>query len=183
MLFRRRKPPDTGERVRIFLWPRRSWGRSWRYVLFRVWRLKATPHAISLGFATGVFASFTPFMGGHFIIAGILAWMMRGSILASALGTFVGNPLTFPFIWLGAYELGNWVLGGIGEAREIDLSTKMLHGSVDNLLPLIKPMTVGGVPLGIMAGSIGYYLIRRATDAYHAKKMKRRSRGAEAAQA
>jgi len=152
-------------------------------VLFRVWRLKATPHAISLGFAAGVFASFTPFMGAHFVIGGVLAWMMRGSILASALGTFVGNPLTFPFIWLAAYNLGNWVLGEMGTAREIDLTMNMFHDSLDHLLPLIKPMTIGGVPLGIMAGSISYFLIRRATDAYHAKKLKGRASDTEPAQA
>lgn len=184
MLFRRRTPPHTGERIRVFLWPRRSWARSWRYVMWRVWRLKATPHAIALGFAAGVFASFTPFMGGHFLIAGILAWLMRGSILASALGTFVGNPLTFPFIWISSYQLGNWVLGKQGDASEIDFSINIFQDSFIRLLPLIKPMTIGGTPLGILAAAISYILVKRATEAYQSKKLRSRAgSGTEPAQA
>lgn len=185
MLFQRRDEPKVGERIKVYFWPRRSWTRSVRYVLHRVSRLRATPHAIALGFSAGVFASFTPFMGCHFIIAGLLAWMMRASILASALGTFVGNPITFPFIWIGAYQLGNWVLGEANKFKQIDLSMSIFQDTLDHLLPLIKPMTIGGVPLGVLAGSVSYYLIKRVVDAYQAKKQRKRrlnSRG-EPAQA
>ncbi len=173
MLFQRRDELGVGERLKVYFWPRRSWTRSARYVMHRVSRLRATPHAIALGFSAGVFASFTPFMGCHFIIAGILAWMTRASILASALGTFVGNPITFPFIWLGAYQLGNWVLGEANKFNEIDLSVSIFQDTLDHLLPLIKPMTFGGVPLGLMAGLLSYCLVKRAVDAYQAKKQRK----------
>ena len=81
MLFRRRTPPRLSEKIRVWLWPRRNWKRSSRYISHRLRRLRATPHAIALGCATGVFASFTPFLGGHFVLAGVLAWLTRGSIL------------------------------------------------------------------------------------------------------
>ena len=54
---------------------------------------------VAAGVAAGAFTSFTPFMGLHFLFAALFAWAIRGNLLASALGTFVGNPLTFPFIW------------------------------------------------------------------------------------
>ncbi|MGI9384330.1 MAG: DUF2062 domain-containing protein [Methyloligellaceae bacterium] len=154
----------------MFFWPRRSWGRSIRYVLHRMWRLRATPRAIALGCAAGVFVSFTPFLGLHFISAGLLAWMTRGSILASALGTFIGNPVTFPVIWFSAYHLGSLVLGLEPMNQPIDLSAGVFHTSVDTLWPLLKPMTVGGVPLGLMAGAISYYLVKRGAEAYQEKK-------------
>ena len=71
--------------------------RSGQYVTKRILRLTATPHAVAAGVAAGAFTSFTPFMGLHFLLAAVLAWMVRGNLLAPALGTFVGNPLTFPF--------------------------------------------------------------------------------------
>lgn len=174
MLFRRRSEPGIGERIKVYFWPRRSWTRSTRYVLCRVSRLRATPHAIALGFAAGVFASFTPFMGCHFLIGGVLAWVTRASILASALGTFVGNPVTFPFIWIGAYKLGNLFLGQANRFTEIDLSLSIFRDTLDHLLPLIKPMTVGGVPLGLFAGGVSYYVIKRAVDAYQMKRQRKK---------
>lgn len=170
MLFRRRIPPGLGEKIRIWLWPRRSWSRSSRYIGHRLRRLRATPHAIALGCAIGVFASFTPFLGGHFILAGLLAWITRGSILASALGTFFGNPLTFPFMWYGSYHLGVWALGLNPKNKNIDFATDVYEKSFDQLWPILKPVMIGGIPLGIIAGSIAYFLVRKAAEAYRDKR-------------
>lgn len=170
MLFRRRKPPSLSERVRIWLWPRRNWSRSSRYISHRLRRLRATPHAIALGCGLGVFASFTPFFGFHFILAGVLAWATRSSIIASALGTFFGNPLTFPFMWYGAYHLGNWTLGLNPKPRKIDFSGGLFDKSFDQVWPILKPIIVGGIPLGIVAGTIAYFLVRKAAEAYRNKR-------------
>lgn len=169
MLFGRRTLPALSERIRIALWPRRSWGRSTRYVFYRVQRLAASPHAVALGFATGVFISFTPFIGFHVMLAALIAWAIGGSALAAALGTFVGNPITFTFIWLSTLELGNWVLGNEDTIRHIDLSGGLLQSS-EAILPLLKPMTVGGVPLGLIAGAVSYWLVRKAVEAYQSRR-------------
>lgn len=173
MLFRRRHRLTVFHRLRAGLWPTRTWARSTRYVMFRIWRLRATPYAIAAGCAAGVFVSFTPFMGLHFILAATIAWILRGSLIASAFGTFVGNPLTFPFIWFAAYEFGNWILGERSKNLHIDLSDGIFTSSFEKLWPLIKPMTVGGVPLGLVAALISYYIVRRAVEAYQEKKRRR----------
>ncbi len=175
MLFGRRNPPPWGEKLRVWLWPRRNWNRSTRYVAYRLWRLRATPHAIALGCAIGVFSSCTPFLGAHFVLAGVLAWVTRSSILASALGTFFGNPLTFPFIWIASYQLGNWALGQDSKVTDIDLTGGIFYMSLDQLLPLLKPMTVGGVPLGILMGTVIYFIVKKASDSYQVRV--RRQRG------
>ena len=112
MLFGRKKPITWGETIRVSLWPRRSWARSAKYVSKRVLRLTASPHAISAGVAAGVFASFTPLLGLHFLIAFVVAYIIAGNFLAAASGTFFGNPITFPFIWASTYNLGSFVLSG-----------------------------------------------------------------------
>ena len=91
--------------------PRKGWRRGYLYLGKRVQRLPDSPHRIALGFACGVMASFTPFFGFHFVIAAALAFITRGNILASAIGTFVGNPLTFPFIAGTAMYLGHRITG------------------------------------------------------------------------
>ena len=88
MLFGRKKPESWPEKLRVMLWPRRSWMRSTKYLAKRVLRLTASPHAISAGVAAGVFASFTPFIGFHFLIAFFVAYFIAGNFIAAASGTF-----------------------------------------------------------------------------------------------
>ena len=112
MLFRRREAESCLERVRVHLWPRRSFSRSGRYVVYRLRRLSKSPHAVALGFAVGVFSALTPFLGTHMVMAALIAWIVGGSIVAAILGTFLGNPLTYPLLWYSTYEVGNLMLGG-----------------------------------------------------------------------
>jgi uncharacterized protein (DUF2062 family) len=170
MLFKRRVEESFLERMRVHMWPRRSWGRSSRYVVYRLRRLSATPHAIALGFAAGAFAAVTPYLGTHMAMAALVAWAIGGSIVASLLGTFLGNPLTYPFIWFVSYKLGNLLLGGHGTKKPIDLSHGLFHSSFDKLWPILKPMTLGSIPVGIAAAVACYFLVRPMVEAYQHRR-------------
>ena len=65
-----------------------------------------------MGAAVGAFVACTPFIGLHFVITFALAWLVRGNMIAGAIGTGLGNPATFPFIWAGTYEIGQLMLRG-----------------------------------------------------------------------
>ncbi len=161
MLFRRRKPAGISERVRILLWPRHSFSRSFQYYGKRILRLTATPHAIAAGVAAGVIASWTPFMGFHFFIAAGLAYVFAGNIIASALGTAFGNPLTFPFIWTASYKMGQYILySEYSETdRTIHLGKLFMNMDFSQIWePVIKPMAIGCIPFALVFG-IGAYLI------------------------
>lgn len=174
MLFGRRDKPDIAERIRVFFWPRRGWVRSSRYVLKRILRLSGTPHAIALGVGAGVFASFTPLIGFHFILAGLVAWMIGGNLIASAFGTFVGNPFTFPFIWASTFTLGNKILGvNSSNALEVDFAGGLMDHSYETLLPIVKSMAVSGVPMGILAALVFYFPVRSGIDLYQQRRRDR----------
>ena len=117
------------QRFRVHLWPRRSFGRSGQYFWKRILRLRATPHAIAAGVAAGVFAAFLPFLGLHILIAAALAWLLRGNMLAAALGTAaVGNPLTFPLIWAATYAGGRFLLhAGPASAARLHIGEPLRH--------------------------------------------------------
>jgi uncharacterized protein len=170
MLFKRRQTESLLERLRVHLWPRRSWGRSSRYVVYRLRRLSATPHAIALGFAAGTFAAVTPYIGTHLIMAALIAWVIGGSIVASVLGTFLGNPLTYPFLWYASYEVGNVLLGGKATKKTIDLSQGLFHSSFDHLWPILKPMSLGCIPVGIAVATACYFLVRPMVEAYQHRR-------------
>ncbi len=174
MLFKRRDRAPIHERIRVALWPRRSWRRSFSYIGKRVLRLSATPHAIAAGFAAGAMVSFTPFVGLHFIIAGVIAYVTKGNILASALGTAVGNPLTFPFIWTASYRVGLLILGAHGGHHPpIDMSLGLLAHSWDSLRPVISTMLIGAVPLGIISWIIFYFLVRGIVRSFQEARRRR----------
>ena len=97
-----------------FVWPRGGWRRAGQYVLHRLRRLPDPPHRIGRGVAAGVFISFTPLFGLHLIGAAALAWLIGGNILAALLATFIGNPVTTPFIAVLSVGLGRWMLGAEG---------------------------------------------------------------------
>lgn len=176
MLFKRRDKASILESVRIFLWPRRSWARSVNYVLLRVNRLSGSAHAIALGCAVGIFVSYTPIMGFHFLAAATIAYLVGGNLLASALGTFFGNPITFPFIWASAYKFGHWILGNnVGEFRVAELLAAFSNGplhALNNAYEIyMKPMMIGGIPLGFVCGFFGYFIIRKLVENYQNRRV------------
>lgn len=161
MLFRRRKPEGFFDRMRTALWPRRSFGRSFHYFIKRVLRLTATPHAIAAGVAAGVFASWTPLLGFHFILAFAVSFVLAGNMVAAALGTAFGNPLSFPFIWALTLKIGNMLIGneaGPGE-KHVDLHALLSRLDVSQLWdPVLKPMLIGAIPPGIIT-AVGFYIL------------------------
>ena len=158
MLFRRREEESILGRIRVHLWPRRSWSRSTRYVLYRLKRLSESPHAVALGFAVGVFSAATPFLGTHMVMAALIAWAVGGSIVAAVLGTFFGNPLTYPLLWYTTYEVGHLMLGGRAVKHNIDLSNGIFQSSLEKLWPILKPMSLGCIPVGLALAALSYVL-------------------------
>lgn len=155
MLFQRRDREHFWQRTRVAIVPRRNYARSWRYVIKRVMRIRATPYAIAMGIAAGTFASFTPLMGFHFLLSFAIAWVGRGSMIAAALGTAVGNPLTFPLIWTSSHSLGAAILGTATSESARNFGEVWAENGLKALWePFLKPMFVGGVPLGIGFGLV-----------------------------
>ncbi len=185
MVFKRRSPAPFWARLREIMAPRKGWRRGYQYLGKRMQRLPDTPHRIALGLACGVMASFTPFFGFHFVIAAALAFLLRGNILASAIGTFIGNPLTFPFIAGVAMFLGHQITG-IG--LEFQHRVFTFGWLWDNLEAIFLPYFVGGLVPGLASSAAAYWLTRPVVAAFQKRRrrklmtrakqrMRRRERG------
>ena len=167
--------------------------RAIEYVGIRLKRIPDTPHKISLGMSCGIFASFTPLFGLHFLIAGLLSYLLRANVLASLIGTFIGNPITFPIITVFNLKLGEWFLGSneysSGDGGKIfegfldfifliykSLFTEGLIG--ENSVPRMNeflygvfiPYSIGGLILGISIAIISYFLLRPLVSTYQKKR-------------
>lgn len=111
MVFKRRTPKTYYRAFAESFYPKGGWTRAVQYVIHRVRRLPDPAHKIARGIGAGVFTCFTPFFGLHFLVAAGIAWAIRGNMMAALLATFVGNPITFPFIAAISMELGAWIRG------------------------------------------------------------------------
>ncbi|PLW77071.1 DUF2062 domain-containing protein [Cohaesibacter celericrescens] len=157
--------------MRVLLWPRRNWLRSGKYFIKRILRLSGSPYMIAAGVAAGVFTSFTPFLGLHFIISWAIAFLIGGNLLAAAIGTGVGNPITFPFIWGATYWTGCFILGKeVVHGQLHHLKHQLLTESFSTILPTIEIMAVGAIPVGLAFALLFYFFTRRAAVAYQHRR-------------
>ena len=147
-MFRRRRKRGALQWARQLVWPDMGFRRALRYFGHRLGRLPGTPYSIAAGFAFGAAISFTPLFGLHIALAALMAWICRANILAAAIGTAVGNPWTFPMIWIVVYRTGVWALGvESGAPPPDDLTWRSV---LEQFWGLFVPMMVGGVPLGAL---------------------------------
>lgn len=193
MVFKRRKPRTYVEILSESFYPRGGWTRAVRYVGHRLQRLPDPAHKISRGIAIGVLISFTPLFGMHFFLATLLALALRANVLAALLGTFVGNPLTFPLIAAVSMELGSWILGhgsvplplvlSAFSDASIDLwrnfialfSGKPVHWSGLDIFwdRVFLPYLVGGLVPGFAAAIAAYVLANPIIAAYQKARVAR----------
>jgi len=194
VVFKRRNPKSILRTVAEFFWPRGGWRRAATYVLHRMRRLPDSAERIALGVAVGSFASFLPLYGLHFLTAAALAWMFRGNILAALLGTFYGNPITFPIMAVTALELGHWLLGSGAMVSFSDAMRAIGHASGEvthNLLAIFTsqtahwynladffwqvflPYMIGGTIIGLPSAIVIYFLHLPLIRAYQRSRKKR----------
>jgi len=145
LVFRRKNKLGWWQALRQILYPRGGWSRAISYLGHRLSRIKDSPHKISRGIAAGVFVSFTPFFGFHFLLAAIIAFVIRGNVLSAILATFFGNPLTFPFISGGSLWFGTFLLGrdfSEGQFRSSRNSfNEVMHELYENIKSIFNSTT------------------------------------------
>lgn len=176
-MFKRRKPLTLLETAKQLFWPSMGWKRAAIYTKNRLIRLSDTTHSIALGLSIGMGVSFTPLLGTHFIQAGILAWLFRGNVFAAMMGTFVGNPWTFPFFWWGGFSLGRYFFGILGISGAGDLPAELTVSIAWDMIwtdpmSLFLPWMLGGYILVIATIPFSYpvyYTLIKAAKAARAK--------------
>jgi uncharacterized protein (DUF2062 family) len=195
VVFKRRDSRGVLRVVAEAFWPRGGWVRAFHYVKHRMRRLPGTPEQIARGVFAGAFTIFTPFFGLHFVVAAVLAKVMRGSILAALLATFLGNPLTYVPIAFISLQVGHWMLGTTmrGELND-SIFAKFAAAAGDlwhNFIAIFTPETahweelhrfyddvffpwmVGSIVPGLICGVICYYLSVPVIRAYQKRRSAR----------
>ncbi len=187
MVFRRRKKRTTLKNLKELFLPENGWRRAFEYISYRIRRLPDTPHRIALGVSCGVFTSFTPLFGFHFVIGAMLAYLARANVLAAVLGTFFGNPITFPFMVAISVRTGDFVLVKMAELGQSGISDNnwgkehsftTYESFRDFVVEIYSekfvPYLVGGLICGFLAAVVVYILSKPLILTYQRRKRKRK---------
>ena len=192
MVFKRRDRRSLLQIAIEFFYPRGGWYRAFLYVKHRIRRLPDTPERIARGIWAGVFTTFTPFYGMHFVVAFLIARLLRGNILAALSATFFGNPLTYVPIGVISLKTGHFLLGTtFDEERHTGFLGKFAHAAADlkdNIFALFTgreadwngltvfyhdifyPYMIGGLIPGVVAGTIAYVVSVPLIRAYQQRR-------------
>jgi len=114
------------------------------------------PSEIAFAIALGNFVGILPFLGLHTVLAIGLAYLLRLNIVIVFLGTQISNPFSFPFILFASAQIGNLMLSG-------SLLNVQFTTDLSVLKTYIMPTMIGSIVLGLMVGSLSYFLTLAVT--------------------
>ncbi len=125
-----------------------------RKYINRIKKLDGDPRYIAMGMGIGIFVCATPTFPFQTILAVALAFILRASKAAAAIGSGIGIPV-IPFFYLGSYKVGMFILG----------NSSPFEKKIESILELFKmgtdvaiAMIIGGIIIGILPGIISYFI-------------------------
>ncbi len=149
--------------------------RRLKYYYWRLVRLQGSSQSLARGLACGVFAGLFPFFGSQTLLAVLLAFIFRGSKILAVVGPWISNPLTSVPIYAFNFQVGKWLLN---DKTKIDVSFQSWQEVLELGTEIIWPLFVGCVAMGLICGTLSYFLglwvIRRVRKSQQLRHRRRR---------
>jgi uncharacterized protein (DUF2062 family) len=141
-----------------------------------LWHLNR--HSVAGGVAVGLFAGLVP--GPlQMLVAAPIAVALRVNLPVALVTTFYTNPFTIGPLYVLAYLIGRFIIGGNGEFRmPPDMEWSRLgasfHAFLDWALSLGTPLAVGLLALALILAVLGYASVQLGWRAYVIRAWRRR---------
>jgi len=145
--------------------------RTARFLWIKVLRIEATPHTVAMGLAAGVFIGLLPVLPFQTVLAIALAFIVRGSKLAAALGTWVSNPLNWVPCYMLFYYVGQAVLPF--EVPPLDLHHVAMMELIQTGWKLFAVMMLGGLIVATPSAILSYFVAYKLISLYRRRKAMR----------
>lgn len=142
-----------------------------RYWYLRLVRIQASPQNIARGLAAGVFVGLLPVLPFQTIIAIALAFVVRGSKIAAALGTWVSNPLNWVPVYMMFYYVGKAVVPF--DVPAFDPSQLEMAQMIEMGWKFFIVMMVGGLVVATPSAVVSYFIAFKGVSVYRAKRKAR----------
>jgi uncharacterized protein (DUF2062 family) len=133
----------------------------------RFLKIRGHPNEIALGLGLGLFVGMTPSMGFHTAIAVFFAALFKWNKISSAIGVWITNPLTAPFIYGVNYFIGAKLIGlpkiySFPQANGFAKIYKIMLKAPE----IFWALTIGGIVLGLPLAVAGYYFSYSVVQKY-----------------
>ncbi|SBV95691.1 conserved membrane hypothetical protein [uncultured delta proteobacterium] len=142
-----------------------------RYWYLRLVRIQATPHNIAMGLAAGVFVGLLPVLPFQTIIAVALAFVVRGSKIAAALGTWISNPLNWVPVYMLFYYVGKAVVPF--DVPPFNPSQLEMTEMLEMGWKFFAVMMVGGLVVATPSSIVSYFIAFKGVQAYRVRRQAR----------
>jgi len=160
------RPPGNFKRPSRFSWD--SLKRMFRFWYLKLLRIRDNPHNVAMGLSLGVFVGCLPIIPLQTVTALVLAFLLRCSKLAAALGTWITNPLYAPFVYYGMYLLGRTIIP-VGK-KEFEPEELTLLNIVNLGWDFLLLMLAGGIVVGLVLAFLTYAVSVRMVYVYRRKR-------------
>ena len=135
--------------------------------------MPASSYAISAGFACGSMVSFTPLLGFHFVLAVVFSYLLRANYIAALIGTIVGNPISFPFIWGLIYKVGAFIVDRSDNNLSPNINFEII---INQTYDIFIPMLVGGAVLAIPVWVLTYFITYSFVSSFKKARIKKQKK-------
>ena len=130
-------------------------------------------HSVSSAFFVGLFMAFVP-IPFQMILAAATAIVVRCNLPIAVGLVWISNPITMAPLFYFCYLVGVWVLGGVHDPFQFELSWEWL---MEGLSTIWEPFLLGCAIVGMVSAFIGYFgvnLLWRLRVIHHLKQRKAR---------
>jgi len=133
----------------------------------RFLKIRGNPHEIALGFALGLFVGMAPCMGIQTIIAVFFASLFKWNKLSAAVGVWISNPVSAPFLYGFTFYVGSLFTGITESFRPVGVfDFSYLYQIVLKAREIFWTLTLGGRRTSQQVTGLGYYLSYIAVKRY-----------------
>lgn len=142
-------------------------------VLLRLMGREESLERVAAAVAVGVGVGLSPFIGFHFFLAIVFAFVFRLNKLDTVLGSLVGNPWTLPPFFAAGYRLGRAILGYAPATVPALKWQRILHHDFwvsfrgPGFGPRLASFLVGTTLLAAVVALATYLIARGVLKLYH----------------
>lgn len=142
-----------------------------QYHALKLAKIRATPHQIALGLASGFFAAFLPILPAQFILSVILASLLGGNRGAAIIGTLISNPINTIPLHMLYYQIGKNLVPF--PAPSFSFSQLATPDILSIGWQVYATLSLGALCLAIPTTIIGYFLAYKGVEVYRKRRQRR----------
>ena len=140
-----------------------------KYWINRTKALNGEPRYVAMGMAVGIFVAATPTIPFQTFIAVTMAFILRGSKSAAAIGVWLSNPITLPVFYLASYKTGALLLG---ISNDTDITGQTKTGLLKLGFDISIAAMTGGIVIGIILAILAYFITRKIVTKIRSREKK-----------